>query len=66
MSSSESTTGLTKALAPIAPLIDRNIGKSLGMRKNPHVRFRLQSGKKNSTDVLALINELDKKYDLSK
>lgn len=66
VSSTESTVGLTKALAPLAPQIDRSIGKDLGMRKNPRIRFKLQNAKKNATDVLALINELDKKYDLSK
>ena len=66
VSSSEPSLGLPKALARIAPEIDRNIGKKLGMRKNPRIRFRLQNNKKNPTDVLAIIDELDKKYDLSK
>lgn len=66
VSSTESSLGLAKSLKDIIPPIERRIGKSLGMRKNPHIRFKLQKEKKNSTDILTLIDELDKQYDLSK
>ncbi len=65
LSASITTDWLTKALARIAKDIQWEIGRELMMRKNPAIRFRIKKWWKTPVDILALIDSLDKQYDLS-
>jgi ribosome-binding factor A len=63
--SQESVETLPKFLAPLAQKMHGKMGKEIGLRKTPKVRFRVKKEKRNSADILSIINELDKKYGLS-
>ena len=65
LTSNEDTAWLTKAIAPVAKEIQREIGKELMMRKNPSIRFKIKKWGKSQIDILSLIDSLDKQYDLS-
>lgn len=56
---------LPKVLAPLARDIMRDIGKNVGIRKSPQIRFKIKKKLKNNQDILSLINSLDKQYGLS-
>jgi ribosome-binding factor A len=63
--SQEDSQTLPKFLAPLAQKIHAKMGKEIGLRKTPKVRFRVKKEKRNSADILSLIHELDQKYGLS-
>jgi ribosome-binding factor A len=65
LAASKTTDWLAKALVRIAKDIQWEIGRELMMRKNPTIRFRVKKWWKNPVDILALIESLDKQYDLS-
>ncbi len=65
LAASETTEWLAKALARTAKDIQWEIGRELMMRKNPSIRFRVRKWTKTPVDILALIDSLDKQYDLS-
>ncbi|EKE26807.1 MAG: hypothetical protein ACD_4C00140G0004 [uncultured bacterium (gcode 4)] len=66
VSSQKNTKELTKYLAEYASEIRSLIGKTINTRKIPSVRFRLPKEKKDTTDVLSIINELSDKYGFNK
>jgi ribosome-binding factor A len=56
---------LPKLLAPLAKNIAHSIGKDIGIRRSPIIRFRLAKKTKSGGDILSIINSLDKQYGLS-
>lgn len=56
---------LPKLLAPLANGIAHRIGKDIGIRRSPIIRFKTTKKTKSGGDVLSIINSLDKKYGLS-
>lgn len=56
---------LPKILAPLANNIAHSIGKDIGIRRAPIIRFRVAKKTKSGGDILSIINSLDKKYGLS-
>ncbi len=64
-SEKEEEKNLPKILAPLANTIAHNIGKDIGIRRTPIIRFRVSKKTKSGNDILSLINSLDKKYGLS-
>lgn len=65
VSSHEDEENLPKFLAPSAKIIEHAIGKNLGIRRSPKIRFRIKKNLKSAGDILSLIHSLDKQYGLS-
>ncbi len=57
---------LTHFLTPIAGIIHSRISRELWLRKTPRIRFRIAKNNNEKTDILSIINQLDKQYGLSK
>lgn len=57
---------LPKILAPLANNIAHTIGKDMGIRRSPIIRFRTSKKQQSTQDVLTIIHSLDQKYGLSK
>lgn len=51
---------LTKTIAKSAYIIQRNIGKKIGLRQNPKVRFRYDDSGAIWAEVNEVITEIDK------
>jgi ribosome-binding factor A len=56
---------LPKLLAPLANNIAHTIGKDIGIRRAPIIRFKVTKKTQSGRDILSLINSLDKQYGLS-
>lgn len=56
---------LPKLLAPLANNIAHSIGKDIGIRRAPIIRFKVAKKSKSGGDILSIINSLDKQYGLS-
>ena len=54
---------LTKTLAKSAYLIQRYIGKKIGLRMNPKVRFRYDKSGETWAEVNKVISEIDKEIE---
>lgn len=65
LSSTENTEFLPKFLAPLSSKIHLRISRDLARRKTPKIRFRKMKNTHKPTDILSLINALDKQYGLS-
>ncbi len=61
----EHSDQVNKFLAPLSRKIEQSIAREFGLRRVPKIRFRTKKNHKNPTDILALINSLDKQYGLS-
>jgi ribosome-binding factor A len=57
--------GLPKLFAPLANSIAHRIGRDVGIRRAPIIRFRTAKKQKSTGDILSIINSLDKQYGLS-
>ncbi len=57
---------LPKLFAPLANSIAHRIGRDVGIRRAPIIRFRAPKKTKSGWDILSIINSLDKQYGLSK
>jgi ribosome-binding factor A len=57
---------LIRFLSPIAWIIHSKISRELWLRRTPHIRFRIAKNTNEKTDILSIINQLDKQYGLSK
>ena len=64
-SEADEEKSLPKILAPLANTISHTIGKDIGIRRSPIIRFRQKKKTKSGWDILQIINSLDKQYGLS-
>lgn len=55
---------LTKTLAKSAYLIQKYIGKKIGLRMSPKVRFRYDESGETWTDINKVISEIDKEIEI--
>ena len=56
---------LPNFLAPCAFLTQKRLAKELELRVVPKIRYRKYTAQKETSDIVALIQELDTKYGLS-
>ncbi len=65
LSSTEDIEKLPKFLTTLSGPIHMRISRELALRKTPKIRFRKIKDLHRPTDILSLINILDKQYGLS-